>query len=147
VILQIVDGFDQSRVCVGLVQGEVDLVVVMLEIVLEGEAGVVFILVVPPNEVDAAECDLVACLEPALPFPLPPPPREDGDEHALSEEGGLLDEIDQSEPPHPSLANTAPVEEPVVVSIGIDIIFNEQIVLKRLLIADVRPADVAVLEI
>jgi len=53
------------------------------------------------QEIYAAEGDTIPPLEPPLPLLLPPPMGEDGDEHALPEEGGLLDEVDYCESSRP----------------------------------------------
>lgn len=85
---------DQAGVGVGLVEGEEHLVLLLGEVELEGEAGVVVVLVMGPQEVDGAEGNTLPTLEPSCPLALPTSSREYGDGHALSEEGSLLGQVD-----------------------------------------------------
>lgn len=74
--------------------------------------------------------------------------RKDGDEHALIEEISLFDEVYDIEPPRSFLLVPASEEEPIVVSISIQVILNEQVVLQlRDVGVDIGPADVAALEV
>ena len=64
---QVLNAFDEvfeSRVSVGLVECEVDCVLVVLEVVFEGEEVVVFGGVVVAGQVDVPESHFVSSLEP-----------------------------------------------------------------------------------
>lgn len=70
------------------------------------------------------------------------------DEHALIEEISLFDEVNDIESPRSFLLVPASEEEPIVVSISIQVILNEQVILQlRDVGVDIGPADIAALEI
>ena len=73
---------------------------------------------------------------------------EDRDQHALVEEIGLFDKVDDVEPPRSFFLVPAPKEEPIVVSVSIQVILDEHVVLQLGDVnVDVSPADVAALEV
>ena len=73
---------------------------------------------------------------------------EDRDQHALVEEIGFFDEVDDVEPPRSFFLVPAPKEEPIVVSVSIQVILDEHVVLQLGDVSvDVSPADVAALEV
>lgn len=73
---------------------------------------------------------------------------EDGNEHALIEEISLFDEVDYIEAPRSFLLVPASEEEPIVVSVSIQVVFDKQVILQlRDVCVDIGPADVAALEV
>lgn len=74
--------------------------------------------------------------------------REDRNEHALIEEIGLLDEIDDVEPPRSFFLVLASKEEPIVISISIQVVLYQQVILQlRNVSVHVSSTDVATLEV
>ena len=98
------------------------------------------------QKVDASVRDPFPAFEPPLSFSFVSFSGEDGDGHALSEEGSLFGQIDKSEPSHPRPSAAAPEEEPIVVTVCVDIVLDQEIVLS-LLGTLIGTANVPALEI
>lgn len=96
----------------------------MGKVILKGKTGIVLIIMMISQEVYTAECNLTSTLEPAFTVLLPSFAREDGDEHSLSEEGCFFDEINYCKAPDSFTLDPSTEEEPVIIAISVDIIFN-----------------------
>lgn len=75
-----------------------------------------------PEEVDGSKCELLSSFEPPCPFSFPSPSWEDGDGHALSEEGGLFGQVGQSESTYSFASTSTAKEEPIVIAVCVDIV-------------------------
>lgn len=119
----------------------------MHELILEGQARVVLVGVVIPDEIDTGKGDFIASLDPAAIFHSVLHFGEDRDEHALTKEGGLLDEVDNREPTNTFLLISYFKEEPVVVAVRIQIVLDQQVELLLVFEAAIGSAKVAALKI
>lgn len=72
---------------------------------------------------------------------------EDGDEHALGEEVGFFDEVDDGESAGSALGVGEAEEEPVVVAVGVEVVFDEEVVFVGLFGSVVGAAEVATFKI
>ena len=129
-----------------MVEGKEYLVLSLSEVILEGEAGIIFVVVVTTQKVDVSVRDPFPAFEPPRSFSFVFFSGEDGDGHALSEEGSLFGQIGQSEPSQPCSSVAAPEEEPIVVAVCVDIVLEQEIVLS-LLDTLICTANVPALEI
>lgn len=134
------DELDKSWVCVGLIECEVDLILVMGKVILEGKTGIVLVIMMIAQEVYAAEGDTTSAFQPPLAVLLPSLSGENGDEHPLTEERGFFDEIDKSKSPDAFAFDPSAEEKPVIIAIGIDIVLDHKVILSLLLITAIRSA-------
>lgn len=107
-----------------MVQSEENLIVLVGEIVFEGQAGIVLVVVVGTQEVNGAKGDPLSPFEPSDSLLGPPSPREDRDLHALTEEGSFFCQVYESEATNTQTRIRTSKKEPVIVAIRIHIVFN-----------------------
>lgn len=101
-----------------------------------------------PNEINMAKRYLTASFKPTLPLFFPFLFGEDGDEHSICKEGCFFDEIDDGEPFNSCLMSIKwAIKEPIIVTVSIDIIFDDEIVLMVFLIIFIHSADVPIFKI
>lgn len=120
---------DQSGICVWLVESKKDFILFLLEIILEGKAGIVLVVVMSSQKVDISKCNSLTALEPPLSFSFMPFPRKNGDGHALSEKRCLFGQVGKREPSYACSSVAAPEEKPIIVAVGIDVVLYQKIVL------------------
>ena len=100
------------------------------------------------NKINVTKCDPTATFKPTLPLSFPFLFGKDRDEHPITKKGSFFDEIDDGESFSSCLMSIiTPIKEPIIVTVGIDIIFDNEIVLIIFLIIFIDSADVSVLKI
>ena len=105
-------------------------------------------IVVLSRQIDCSEYQVISTLEPPLIHVMMFFDREDGYKHALLEKISLFDEVDYIEAPRSFLLVPASEEEPIVVSVSIQVVFDKQVVLQlRDVGVHIGPADIAALEV
>lgn len=139
-----VDKVDKSGVGVGLGECEVHLIVFVIKVILEAEGEISLIFMMLPGEIDFSKGNIIASFVPSLLWMVVFLDREDWNEHSLGEEVGLLDEVDNIEPSNPSLLIPESKEEPIIIAVGVKIVFHKQIILiHRYFCIDVSTAEIA----
>lgn len=85
------------------------------------------------DEINGAEGDFTASFEPTWTFSLIFFIWEDWDQHTLTEKRSLLDHVNQCKPFNTSALILDAKEEPIIITVGVDIIFDQKVELIFLL--------------
>lgn len=116
----------------------------VFEVVLEGQAVIVFLLVMIADKIGFAEGDVVASFEPLHSFFSMLLKRKYRKKHALTVKGGLFNDVHDGESSWTCFSVFKSEEKPDVIAIGIEVVLYHQVVFA--LLADL-PANVGLAHI
>ena len=100
------------------------------------------------NKINVAKCYLTTAFKPTLSLSFPFLFGKDRDEHTIPKKWGFFDEIYNSKSFNSCLMSViTPIKEPIIVTVCINIIFNNEIVLIIFFIIFIGSADIPILKI
>lgn len=139
---------DKSGVSVWLAEGEVNFIIFVGKIVFEVKSIIIFIIVMLTCEIYWSESDVLSSLEPSLYTFLMLFNGEYGNKHALIKKVCLFNQVCNAKSSDPLLIISYSKEEPIVISISIEIVFNQHKVLFFWwLYIEIGPANITSLKI